>query len=336
MISCLKRLTQTDNLSIVASIHQPNTAILAMFDQLYVLARGGVCIYSAPPGEIVSRLAHIPAIAHNLNNELNHNNRDNENDNNNKNISKPIVTQQQQHFHCIVELLIKYSCSNDNDPIVRQLVHADSMNNNYQMDAAIDHNNTNKGFASLSDQYSNNLPDQSTHSITTATTFTKTTITTRLQQETQLVPDGVGSMVTNRNRFSLASVRILCQRYIAYIRGYLWHHLVAFIILSLTYGYILTIFFDPAIARPSGCLDIEDVHFNATLCLRTPEKILEEYQLTENYKYNYFWLVVFLFLLMLQSSLIFGKEFVQFQNEHRNGKRMIFIYSLLLFILLLL
>ena len=31
-----------------------------MFDQLYVLARGGVCIYSGPPNQIRSHLAQIP------------------------------------------------------------------------------------------------------------------------------------------------------------------------------------------------------------------------------------------------------------------------------------
>src|SRR5699024_503513 len=126
---------------------------------------------------------------------------------------------------------------------------------------------------------------------------------------TQLVPDGV---VKNRHRFSIYSVSVLSLRYSSYIQGYLWHHLLAFTVMVLIYAYQLTIFFDPNIALPSGCIDLEH-DFNNT-CLRSAEAILEEYQLTENYKYNYFMLVVFLFLLMLQSSLIFGKEFVHFIN----------------------
>src|SRR5699024_8197396 len=140
------------------------------------------------------------------------------------------------------------------------------------------------------------------------TAFTAHTSTQILQtdklltESTQHAPDGV---LQNRPRFSLHSVAILSQRYFAYISGYLWRHLVAFIIITLIYGYQLTIFFDGGIASASGCIDLES-DFNNT-CHRSIEAILEEYQVTENYKYNYFMLVVFLFLLMLQSSLIFGK-----------------------------
>lgn len=42
----------SSSISIITSIHQPNSQTLALFEQLYVLARGGVAIYSGPPGAI--------------------------------------------------------------------------------------------------------------------------------------------------------------------------------------------------------------------------------------------------------------------------------------------
>jgi len=45
----LRFLSDKHNIAILTSIHQPNSDILMMFDELYVLAKGGVCIYSGPP-----------------------------------------------------------------------------------------------------------------------------------------------------------------------------------------------------------------------------------------------------------------------------------------------
>ncbi|KAH9510553.1 ABC protein, sub ABCG [Dermatophagoides farinae] len=53
VVACLRRQIHRHNLTIVASIHQPNTEVLMMFDQCYVLARGGVFIYSGPPDQII-------------------------------------------------------------------------------------------------------------------------------------------------------------------------------------------------------------------------------------------------------------------------------------------
>ena len=37
------------NLSIIISIHQPTLETLMIFDLLYVMAKGGVCVYSGRP-----------------------------------------------------------------------------------------------------------------------------------------------------------------------------------------------------------------------------------------------------------------------------------------------
>ncbi|KAH7643971.1 abc transporter-like protein 17 [Dermatophagoides farinae] len=59
VIACLHRLAQLHNLTIIASVHQPNVKVLMMFDQLYVLAKGGVCVYSEKPTNIRKYLSRI-------------------------------------------------------------------------------------------------------------------------------------------------------------------------------------------------------------------------------------------------------------------------------------
>ena len=46
MISCLKNLARNHSIAIVTSIHQPNTDVLMLFDQLYVLSNVGQCVYN--------------------------------------------------------------------------------------------------------------------------------------------------------------------------------------------------------------------------------------------------------------------------------------------------
>ncbi|CAG2104866.1 unnamed protein product, partial [Medioppia subpectinata] len=56
MIKCFKRLSRKHNISMIASIHQPNLEILMLFDMLYILAKGGVAVYSGPPRGLRSHL----------------------------------------------------------------------------------------------------------------------------------------------------------------------------------------------------------------------------------------------------------------------------------------
>ena len=49
MIQCYKRVAQNHNLSIITSIHQPNLEVVMIFDLLYVLAKGGVTVFSGAP-----------------------------------------------------------------------------------------------------------------------------------------------------------------------------------------------------------------------------------------------------------------------------------------------
>ena len=61
MIQCYKRVAQNHNLSIITSIHQPNLEILMIFDLLYVMAKGGVTVFSGAPQQLRHHLskAHI-------------------------------------------------------------------------------------------------------------------------------------------------------------------------------------------------------------------------------------------------------------------------------------
>ncbi|CAG2101076.1 unnamed protein product, partial [Medioppia subpectinata] len=57
MINGFKRLSRKHNVSIIASIHQPNLEILMLFDMLYILAKEGVAVYSGPPRGLRSHLS---------------------------------------------------------------------------------------------------------------------------------------------------------------------------------------------------------------------------------------------------------------------------------------
>ena len=62
VVRALRRLTDVHPLlTIVTSIHQPSAEVLALYDQLYVLARGGVCIFSGLPAQIQSTLEQASA-----------------------------------------------------------------------------------------------------------------------------------------------------------------------------------------------------------------------------------------------------------------------------------
>ena len=56
MIKIFKSLTKKYSISIITSIHQPSPQIVSIFDFLYVLSKGGLCIYSGRPQHIRSHL----------------------------------------------------------------------------------------------------------------------------------------------------------------------------------------------------------------------------------------------------------------------------------------
>ncbi|CAG2112930.1 unnamed protein product [Medioppia subpectinata] len=56
VINFLKGLSRRHEMTIIASIHQPNNDIFNMFDNIYVLAKGGVCLYSGVPHRLRQHL----------------------------------------------------------------------------------------------------------------------------------------------------------------------------------------------------------------------------------------------------------------------------------------
>ncbi|CAG2114195.1 unnamed protein product, partial [Medioppia subpectinata] len=57
LTQCLRQLSRKNNMSIITSIHQPNNDLFNMFDNIYVLANGGVCLYSGVPHGLRQRLS---------------------------------------------------------------------------------------------------------------------------------------------------------------------------------------------------------------------------------------------------------------------------------------
>ena len=56
MVICLKNLARNHSIAILMSIHQPNSDVLTLFDQLYVLSTRGQCIYNDHPSKIKQHL----------------------------------------------------------------------------------------------------------------------------------------------------------------------------------------------------------------------------------------------------------------------------------------
>ena len=48
----LLKMSEKYNIAVIASIHQPNQEIFMMFNKVYVLAKGGNCVYSGKPENI--------------------------------------------------------------------------------------------------------------------------------------------------------------------------------------------------------------------------------------------------------------------------------------------
>ena len=55
-MQCLRKLAKKHSIAIITSIHQPNQEIVLMFDQIYVLAKGGNCIFNGRPDQIAAHL----------------------------------------------------------------------------------------------------------------------------------------------------------------------------------------------------------------------------------------------------------------------------------------
>ncbi|OTF83853.1 hypothetical protein BLA29_008023, partial [Euroglyphus maynei] len=56
VMECLRKLADHNPITIIVSIHAPSSEILSLFDNLYILAKGGVCIFSGPPDDMSFRL----------------------------------------------------------------------------------------------------------------------------------------------------------------------------------------------------------------------------------------------------------------------------------------
>lgn len=63
VITTLKRVASAHSLTILVSIHQPTQAILDKFNQIFILARGGVSIYNGSPNDLGQFIHHqIPEL----------------------------------------------------------------------------------------------------------------------------------------------------------------------------------------------------------------------------------------------------------------------------------
>ena len=244
VVACLRKVARAHHITIVASMHQPNGELLALLDEVYVLGRGGVCLYSGPPSGIRASLKTVgPAVVGKISS------------------TAPIET------------LVKHSCAGHEDAVVQQLVQ--NQNRKWKSDE--------KSASELADQ-------------------------------TILVEDGVRQ---NRRRFSFTSVYLLLHRYCLLFAQRLWREYLLFVAVYLLYAGALQLYWDPAIATYSGCLDAEDDFNNS--CSKTAAQAEEERAVLDSVKFSFFMSDAFLLLTMVHSTFAFLYQLPYFLNEHRNG-----------------
>ena len=233
-----------------------------MFDQIYVLARGGVCIYSGSPpnkptsNQKITNLFSISTI-----------------------ISFPTLT---ATGTATIEQLIKYSCEDYyHSEIVRTLVNQN--------------NNNNRQFQLNS--------------------------TTRSE------------IISNRRRFQCRSVAILIERYLTrLIYGQYWKDYILYLTIYFMMSLCLTQVFSPNIAQPSGCISIEDdfsrqssssstcdISSGTTTNQRSLENVAQFDILIDNHKYTFFMGNMFLFVVVMHTSMTFSQDLIHFRCEHSNG-----------------
>ena len=53
---CLKNLAIKYNIAIVTSIHQPNSDMIMLFDKLYILSKGGRCVFDGETNQLKSHI----------------------------------------------------------------------------------------------------------------------------------------------------------------------------------------------------------------------------------------------------------------------------------------
>ena len=172
------------------------------------------------------------------------------------------------------------------------------------------------GLPPLDVQTVDQLIERSYSPVESCSLTTSTTIAEQSVEGTEVLPKGI---LPNRRRFSVRSAIILSSRYYRYLRGYLWKDWLMYCIIYFTYIGVLRLFFDPQIARPTGCVDLSE-DFNQTCTAQTAQSEVESQLLGDNFKYNFFLINMFLFIVLLQTALTFGQEMAVFFNEHQNGK----------------
>ena len=101
VMTCLKKLASTYRMTVIVSIHFPNDEIINLFDKLYVLAKGGVCIYSGKPETLsvyLQNLYHLTNVNNNVDNAL-------------AIVPNDEKTRQNQQNQRPIEALIKLACN---------------------------------------------------------------------------------------------------------------------------------------------------------------------------------------------------------------------------------
>ena len=211
-----------------------------LFNKIYILGKGGHCIYSGRPQQIRNHLDDCYAII--------------------------------SEHQLPIEAMLRYSCKESTDPTASLMKQKTSL-----IEANI---NTN-----------------------------------RVISETTLMANGLQVL---SKRFFFKDFRILIMRRIANILGDNWKLIAIQFVVYICFGFVLEWTYGTDIARPSGCVNLDEEDFNNT-CAKTQEKLREDEFLIYNVNYNFYVITFIIFFSSVIPALTFSTDLHLFFNEHRNG-----------------
>lgn len=117
-------------------------------------------------------------------------------------------------------------------------------------------------------------------------------------------------------RFFFDDFCVLMSRNVRQLYQYYWKYLLLKTTAILLFGYSLTLLFSPEMAKPSGCLSVDQ---EVGKCFQT-DKAKGEALITQHIYFNFIALLLFLIFELVSTTITFTNEVKVFFNEHRNSE----------------
>ena len=286
VVKCLKTLTKQYQITVMASIHLPSQETLNLFDKLFVLAKGGVAIYSGPPNEIRPFLMKQ------------------------KVLTTTTSSLQQEQEQPPIETLMRIACNGFNDPKVVQLA-------NHVLVVE---------YQSVSQQMMMLMPILSASTFksqSSSSTITEKTTTIynndndhNASSSNVIYRSFCRSKPNTLKSFSISDLVLQIRRFFHIIFLANFSHLTFNICQFVLLFLILSTLYNDEMAMPRSCYLFDQQNSTLT-CIND---LHETSLVAENNTFHGYTVLLVGFLIMCTSAILFSPIVKVFRNEHRNSK----------------